>query len=99
MSGAPASFVARSAREPRTMKILIISAHPDPGSLTNALRDVAADQLRAEGHAVRVTDLYADRWKGVVDRADSPNLPASARLREPSASGAAFAAGALTDDV
>jgi NAD(P)H dehydrogenase (quinone) len=81
------------------MKILIISAHPDPGSLTNALRDVAADQLRAEGHAVRVTDLYAERWKSIVDRVDFPNLPASARLRVPAASGAAFAAGALTDDV
>ena len=41
------------------MNILIVSAHPEPASLTNALRDVAGDQLLADGHEVKVSDLYA----------------------------------------
>lgn len=81
------------------MKILVVSAHPDPASLTNALRDVAAAELRADGHAVRVTDLYAIGWKSEVDRLDFPALPASARLRVPAASGEAFVTGSLTQDV
>lgn len=81
------------------MKILVVSAHPDPRSLTNALRDVAVDQLRMDGHEVRVSDLYADGWKSAVDRADFPALSASERLRVPAASSDAFATRTLTDDV
>ncbi|WP_232631296.1 NAD(P)H-dependent oxidoreductase [Methylobacterium sp. Leaf118] len=80
------------------MKILVVSAHPDPASLTNALRDGAVAQLRADGHAVRVTDLYAIGWKSEVDRRDFPALPESARLRVPAASGEAFVTGSLTQD-
>lgn len=81
------------------MKILVVSAHPDAASLTNALRAVAVAALLAEGHEVRVTDLYAIDWKSAVDRRDFPALPASERLRVPAASGAAFAGGRLTQDV
>jgi NAD(P)H dehydrogenase (quinone) len=81
------------------MNILIVSAHPDPASLTNALSGVAAQQLREEGHEVRVSDLYAADWKAVVDRNDFPALPASERLRVPVASGEAYNTGALTRDV
>lgn len=81
------------------MNVLIVSAHPEPRSLTNALRDVAVEQLRSDGHVVCVTDLYAANWKSEVDRADFPALPSTRRLRVPEASGDAFAAGALTEDV
>ncbi|MCJ2144674.1 NAD(P)H-dependent oxidoreductase [Methylobacterium sp. E-066] len=81
------------------MKILVVSAHPDPASLTNALRDVALGQLQADGHEVRITDLYVEGWKSHVDRADFPALPDAARLRVPAASSEAFATGTLTDDV
>jgi NAD(P)H dehydrogenase (quinone) len=81
------------------MKILVVSAHPDPASLTNALRGVAVEQLEADGHEVRVTDLYAAGWKSAVDRADFPALPEAERLRVPAASSAAFTTGTLTDDV
>ena len=81
------------------MKILVVSAHPDPASLTNALRGVAVGQLEADGHEVRVTDLYAEDWKSAVDRADFPTLPDAARLRVPAASSAAFTTGTLTADV
>jgi len=81
------------------MNILIVSAHPEPASLTNALRDAAADQLRADGHNVRVSDLYDLGWKTAVDRQDFSNLDPAERLRVPAASGKAFAHGTLTDDV
>lgn len=81
------------------MNILIVSAHPEPTSLTNALRDEAVEQLRADGHDVRVSDLYAAKWKAVVDREDFPNFPPAKRLQVAAASGEAFAAGAMTADV
>jgi len=81
------------------MKVLLVFAHPEPRSLNGALRDVAIKELEAQGHEVRVSDLYADRWKSEVDRADFPSLAPEARLNPSAASGAAFAANALTEDV
>ena len=81
------------------MNVLIVYAHPEPRSLNGALRDVAIETLKAEGHAVRVSDLYADGWKSAVDRADFPALAAEARLKVAAASRDGFAADALTADV
>lgn len=81
------------------MNVLLVFAHPEPRSLNGALRDAACDELRRQGHAVRVSDLYAMGWKAVVDRSDFPARPAQARLSVAAASGEAFAAGALTEDV
>ncbi len=44
------------------MKILLVFAHPESRSLNGALRDVAIEELTAQGHEVRVSDLYADGW-------------------------------------
>jgi NAD(P)H dehydrogenase (quinone) len=41
------------------MNMLLVFAHPEPRSLGGALRDVAVAQLKAQGHEVQVTDLYA----------------------------------------
>ena len=81
------------------MKVLLVFAHPEPRSLNGALRDVAIRELEAQGHEVRVSDLYADGWKSEVDRADFPALAPEARLKVAGASAEAFAAGALTEDV
>lgn len=81
------------------MRVLLVFAHPEPRSLNGALRDVAVDELRAQGHEVRVSDLYAAVWKSEVDHADFPSLPADTRLITAAASGDAFASGTLTDDV
>jgi NAD(P)H dehydrogenase (quinone) len=81
------------------MNVLLVFAHPEPRSLNGALRDVAVAELEAQGHEVRVSDLYAMGWKAAVDRADFPQLAADARLNVAAASGGAFAAHALTDDV
>lgn len=79
--------------------VLIVYAHPEPASLNGALKDAMSGHLRAQGHAVEVSDLYAMGWKAAVDAADFPQRDAAARLRVPKDSHAAFAADALTIDV
>ncbi len=81
------------------MKVLLVFAHPERHSLNGALRDVAVAELQEKGHEVRVSDLYADGWKAIVDRSDFPDAAPGERLRVAGASGRAFAAGALTEDV
>lgn len=81
------------------MNVLFVFAHPEPRSLNGALRDAAVAELRAAGHEVRVTDLYAEGWKSAVDRADFPGLAADSRLRVVPASAEAFAHDGLTSDV
>ncbi|CAH2404580.1 NAD(P)H-dependent oxidoreductase [Mesorhizobium ventifaucium] len=81
------------------MKVLLVFAHPEPRSLNGALRDVAIRELEAQGHEVRVTDLYADGWKAEVDRADFPAWPPEARFLPAGASKKAFATNTLTEDV
>ncbi|PKU24108.1 NAD(P)H dehydrogenase [Telmatospirillum siberiense] len=81
------------------MKVLLVFAHPEPRSLNGALRDAAVKELGTQGHEVRVSDLYAMRWKSEVDRADFPSLTPDSRLKVAAASGEAFSANALTQDV
>lgn len=81
------------------MNVLLVFAHPERNSLNGALRDVAIRELEAQGHEVRVSDLYAEGWKSEIDRADFPLLPADARLKPAQASGQAFASDSLTPDV
>jgi NAD(P)H dehydrogenase (quinone) len=81
------------------MKVLLVFAHPEPLSLNGALRDVAIKELEAQGHEVRVSDLYADGWKSEVDRADFPSLAPGGRFIPVAASKKAFDANTLTEDV
>lgn len=81
------------------MNVLLVFAHPEPRSLNGALRDVAVRELEAQGHQVRVTDLYAEGWTSEIGRADFPGLAPEARFKPAKASGEAFAAGGLTADV
>ncbi|WBL79258.1 NAD(P)H-dependent oxidoreductase [Bradyrhizobium xenonodulans] len=81
------------------MKVLVVFAHPEQRSLSGSLRDVAVRELEAQGHEVRVSDLYAEGWKSDVGRDDFPSLPADARLAPAAASKQAFEAGTLTPDV
>ena len=50
---------------PRT--VLLVTCHPDPRSLNGTLRDHAIDVLMRQGHRVEQSDLYAMKWKAVVD--------------------------------
>ena len=50
------------------MNALIVHAHPEPRSLNAALTERALATLAEEGHATRVSDLYAMGWDPVSDR-------------------------------
>ncbi|WP_248798270.1 NAD(P)H-dependent oxidoreductase [Pseudomonas sp. MWU13-2105] len=52
------------------MNVLIIHAHPEPQSFTAALRDQAVETLQAQGHNVKVSDLYAMHWNPVASAED-----------------------------
>jgi len=52
------------------MKILYIYAHPEPRSFNGALKDVAMVTLTATGHEVKVSHLYAMKFKAVLDSQD-----------------------------
>jgi NAD(P)H dehydrogenase (quinone) len=81
------------------MKVLLVFAHPEPRSLNGALRDVAVTELEAQGHEVRLSDLYAEGFKPQVDRADFPSHARDARLIPVVASKKAFESDTLTSDV
>ena len=52
------------------MKVLIIYAHSQPTSFNGALLRTAVDTLEAQGHEVRVSDLYAMNFNPVASAAD-----------------------------
>ncbi|KAK7430767.1 hypothetical protein QQZ08_002811 [Neonectria magnoliae] len=81
------------------MKVFIVFAHPEPKSLNGALLRTTVDELEAQGHEVRVSDLYAMKWKPQADRNDFPHLQPDERLRVAYASGVATQTNTLTDDV
>ncbi|TDE34713.1 NAD(P)H-dependent oxidoreductase [Actinomadura sp. 6K520] len=85
---------------PRKRKnILVVTVHPEARSLTAALAAFAVEHLRAAGHAVRVSDLYAMKWKAALDADDFPGHPADRRLDLLGAHERATLAGLLTPDV
>ncbi|MGW6918368.1 NAD(P)H-dependent oxidoreductase [Kitasatospora sp. NPDC054939] len=87
----------RTASEPK--RVLVVSAHPESRSLNAALTDFAVEHLRAAGHEVRTSDLYAMKWKAGIDADDIPDHPADERLDVLAAHERATLAGRLTADV
>lgn len=81
------------------MKVFIVYAHPESASLNGHLKEEAVEGLRAAGHEVLVSDLYAMKWKAVADGDDFPNRDASEPLRYSRESGTAFRTGTQSPDV
>lgn len=52
------------------MKILYVYAHPEPRSFNGALKDMAMITLSGLEHEVKVSNLYAIRWKAILDPQD-----------------------------
>jgi NAD(P)H dehydrogenase (quinone) len=48
------------------MNVLIIYAHPNPGSFNAALRDLAVRALSQAGHSILLSDLYTMRFNPVL---------------------------------
>ncbi|ONI82624.1 NAD(P)H dehydrogenase [Saccharothrix sp. ALI-22-I] len=90
-------MTTEATRQPK--KILIVSAHPEPRSLNSTMTSFAVEQLRAAGHEVRVSDLYAMKWKAAVDADDFPDHTADQPLDVLAAHEQATLAGRLTPDV
>ncbi|WP_024804697.1 NAD(P)H-dependent oxidoreductase [Nocardia sp. BMG51109] len=78
------------------MNILIVYAHPKPDSLTGALKDVAVQQLRSDGHEVVVSDLYAMDWKAQADTDDVGEVEEANFML---ATGEAYRTGSLGADI
>jgi NAD(P)H dehydrogenase (quinone) len=80
------------------MRVLWLSAHPDPRSLNGALRDEGVAVLRGQGHEVVESDLYAMRWNPVVDHSDFQHDPGG-RLDVLAESERALETGTLSEDI
>lgn len=52
------------------MNVLIVHAHNEPQSFSTALCQLAEETLHGQGHAVKVSDLYAMNWNPVASAAD-----------------------------
>lgn len=81
------------------MKVLWVFAHPEGKSLNGSLKDFGVAQLRAAGHQVQVSDLYAMRWKAVADAADFTDSEPGVRLNYAASSYRGFKAGTQASDV
>lgn len=57
------------------MNVLIVYAHPEPQSFNGAMRDLAVETLRAQGHEVVVSDLYGMGFNPVAGRGDITGGP------------------------
>jgi NAD(P)H dehydrogenase (quinone) len=81
------------------MNVLIVFAHPERRSFSAALKNQAVETLRAQGHEVVVSDLYAMGWSPALgpadfeERADERYLDLSREQEH------AFAKSRHTDDV
>ncbi|SFN36024.1 NAD(P)H dehydrogenase (quinone) [Pseudonocardia ammonioxydans] len=80
------------------MNVLWVFAHPEPRSLSGALRDDATRALEREEHAVTHSDLYAMGWNPVVTAADYGHDPQE-RFRVGPVSASALERGTLSADV
>jgi len=60
----------RQSEVNKKMNVLIIYAHPNPQSFNAAMRDTAVKTLTENGHTVKVSDLYAMKFKAVLDQDD-----------------------------
>lgn len=83
----------------REKKVLIVHAHPERTSVTHHLVEIAIEVLKAEGHEVLQSDLYAMGWKAVFDEHDFPRRRNQDRLSFIEESGYAFSNGDQTADV
>jgi len=81
------------------MNVLIVNAHHEPQSFCAAMKDTAVETMRAEGHEVMVSDLYAMDWKAVADAADFERRSNPDYLVYALEQREAFKAGALSADI
>jgi NAD(P)H dehydrogenase (quinone) len=52
------------------MKVFVVYAHHEPKSFSASLKELAVSLLTGQGHQVKVSDLYAMKFKAPADRDD-----------------------------
>jgi NAD(P)H dehydrogenase (quinone) len=81
------------------MHALLVYAHPEPTSFTAALKDVAFDTLASAGHAVEISDLYAENFNPVAGRHDFTAVANAERFHYQSEQEHAFKTGTFAPDL
>jgi NAD(P)H dehydrogenase (quinone) len=64
------------------MRIFIVHAHHEPTSFNGAMTGMAVSSLRAAGHEVVVSDLYAMSFDPVSDRRNFRTIREAGRLKQ-----------------
>ncbi len=54
------------------MKVLVILAHPDPGSFNHAIASTAIETLKESGHDVIFHDLYTENFDPILPSEEIP---------------------------
>lgn len=65
------------------MKILLVIAHPRPGSLTHQVAAAFAAAAEAKGHLIEVADLIAEGFDPMVREPDEPDWDNPAKIYSP----------------
>lgn len=81
------------------MNVLLVYAHPEPSSLNGSLRDFSVKHLEDAGHVVQISDLYAMKWKAVLDADDNTARQSDARFDPSLDSKRAFENGTQSRDI
>ncbi|MFZ4719592.1 MAG: NAD(P)H-dependent oxidoreductase [Ilumatobacteraceae bacterium] len=65
------------------MQVLVVLAHPTPGSLNHVIADRACSALRLAGHDVHLLDLYAEGFRAAMSPEESAAYQGDEPLRDP----------------
>lgn len=81
------------------MNILLVYAHPEAQSLNGSLKTFAVKHLADAGHQVQVSDLYAMKWKAVLDGNDRTDRDSNSRFNPATDSRIALEQGTQRADI
>ncbi len=81
------------------MHVLIIQAHMEPQSFTAALTAAAVEAIKAAGHTVEVSDLYASGFNPAAGRHDFSSVANAGRFHYQTEQGKAAAEGAFVVEI
>jgi NAD(P)H dehydrogenase (quinone) len=81
------------------VKVLIVLAHPDPGSFNAALCRSGAEALRAAGHEVTVSDLCAQGFDPVAGRHDFTGMADPGRFNYQTEQAHAVRTGGFVEEI
>lgn len=81
------------------MNVLVVYCHHEPKSYTSALKDAALEALKAAGHAVVLSDLYAMKFNPVASAADITDKTPDDYIQYMLEQQRASSAGVFSDDI